>query len=381
MKKKILFILPSFEIGGTVVSTKNLILLLDERKYDITVLCLNGIGSMSYLYHNIKQIKPSLTLTSITRPSYKDQDNIFSIIYAGLVRKLCHFNYIRNFILDKEAKRINPNKYDIIAACQEGFCTDFVSRTTVRKKIAWVRCDYSRYLQITNKSEKDIYDKYSYIICVSELVSKKFIQIYPDFIHKVYDINNPQSSVFIKNQANKKENDIKFINDKFTIVSVGRFDPIKRFNFIPEIASSLVKNNIDFRWYIIGDGNEKQKLIDSIKEKDVVDYVIPLGKKNNPHYYIKQSSLLVVLSSSEACPRVINEAKILHIPVISTDFETAKEYINNEYDGIICSIDDIANNIIEMIQNKHKYNTIKSNLSCFRFNNDTIMKKIDKLLE
>ena len=105
-----------------------------------------------------------------------------------------------------------------------------------------------------------------------------------------------------------------------------------------------------------------------------------MGLKTNPHYYIKNADLLVSLSISEACPRVINEAKILHVPVVCTNFDTAKEYIDNMKNGFISPIDEIKHSILKIIQNEELKNNIIANISKFHFDNDDILKKINEVL-
>ena len=266
MKKNILFIFPSYEIGGTVVSTKNLILLLDRKKYDITVLCMTGIGSMKNMYNDVKKIPTSLTLSSLTHTSWKGEKNILRKIYCGFIRKISKNVKIRELILKKQGKRISSLNFDTIIACQEGICTEFVSHIECNNKVAWVRCDYSRYIKKRNKYlEEDIYSKYNKIVCVSDLTSKRFKDVYPQYAERTIAINNPQSEEYIIEQSYNNDNDTSFIKNGYTIVSIGRIDQIKRFTQIPSIASFLISKNIEFKWYIIGDGDKEEKK--QIKQK------------------------------------------------------------------------------------------------------------------
>ena len=381
--KKILIVIPSFEIGGTVVSTKNLILLLDRKKYDITVLCMTGIGSMKNMYNDVKKIPTSLTLSSLTHTSWNCEKNIFKKLYCGFIRKISKNVKIRELILKKQGKRISSLNFDTIIACQEGICTEFVSHIECNNKVAWVRCDYSRYIKKRNKYlEEDIYSKYNKIVCVSDLTSKRFKDVYPQYAERTIAINNPQSEEYIIEQSYNNDNDTSFIKNGYTIVSIGRIDQIKRFTQIPSIASFLISKNIEFKWYIIGDGDkeEKKQIKQNILKENVEEHVVCLGLKTNPHYYIKNSDLLVSLSISEACPRVINEAKILHVPVVCTNFDTAKEYIDNMKNGIISPIDEIKYSILEILQNDKLKNNIKANISKFHFDNNDIMSKINEIL-
>lgn len=381
--KKVLFILPTFEIGGTVVSTKNLILLLDKAKYEINVLCMTGIGSMKDMYNDIQLIPTTFTLSNLTHNSWKDETNIFKRLFCGFIRKISKIRRIKKLLLKTQAKKITTLNYDTIVACQEGICTEFVSYIECKNKIAWVRCDYSRYIKKRNKFvEEKNYSKYNNIICVSDLTAERFKEVYPQYAEKTIAINNPQSEDYIIEQSLNNDNDPLFIKKGYTIVSIGRIDPIKRFSEIPHIASFLALQNIEFKWYIIGDGSkeEKKKIRENAIKENIEENVMCLGIKTNPHYYIKNADLLVSLSISEACPRVINEAKILHVPVVCTNFDTAKEYIDNMKNGIISPIDEIKYSILEILQNDELKNNIKANISKFHFDNNDIMNRINEML-
>ena len=379
--KKILFVLPTFGIGGTVVSTKNFILLLDKMKYNVTVLCMTGSGSMVDLYNNVKQIPTTQILSSLSIQSWKNGNNIIKKIFNACIRKISKNKIAREIILENQAKKIAVKNFDTIIACQEGLCTEFVSHIECENKIAWVRCDYSK--SVYNKSvDEKVYSNFNKIVCVSDLTSERFKGIYPQYAEKTIAINNPQSEDYIIEQSLNNDNDPLFIKKGYTIVSIGRIDPIKRFSEIPRIASFLALQNIEFKWYIIGDGSkeEKRKIRENIIKEKVEEYVVCLGLKTNPHYYIKNSDLLVSLSISEACPRVINEAKILHVPVVCTNFDTAKEYIDNMVNGIISPIEEIKHSILEIVQNDELKNNIKANISKFHFDNSDILKKINEIL-
>ncbi|MBR3831713.1 MAG: glycosyltransferase [Muribaculaceae bacterium] len=383
MKKRLLFVIPAFNIGGTVVSTINLINLLEEKGYDISILSLNKYGEMSYLYKDVKQIKLPLWASTIYSNSWREDKSWLIRLTALLIRVLCKINVLRAFLIDCAAKSaIKASDFDAVIACQESAATEFVSYSKAKNKIAWVRCDYSRYMGMINKDETSIYENFKKIVCVSDATAESFVNIFPQLKERTYAIKNPQSDKYIINQSKVDDLDSRFKTDKFTIVSVGRFDPVKRFEQIPTIASFLIENNVDFRWYIIGggSGSVEQELITNINKEKVAENVICLGIKTNPLFYIKKSELLVTLSSSEACPRVINEAKILSTPVVCTDFSTAKEYIESGKDGIIDTIDNIKYSILDIIKNKNLYNNIKTNISKFEFDNSALMNSIEKLL-
>ena len=176
------------------------------------------------------------------------------------------------------------------------------------------------------------------------------------------------------------ENEPRFLIDRTTIVSVGRLNPVKRFSHIASIAYQLKERGLRFRWYIIGDGAERNTIQKSIKGHHMEDTVIMLGAKTNPHYYIKQADLYICLSESEACPRVVNEAKILGTPTISTDFPTIHEFIEDGKTGIISPLSEIPDAIIRMFTERSLYQQIKTSISQFEFDNTELLAQIQSIL-
>ena len=190
------------------------------------------------------------------------------------------------------------------------------------------------------------------------------------------------SSKFYGIIKSSKENtdDVRFANDKFTLISVGRMDIVKRFVCIPEIARKIKEQGCSFRWYIIGaGGTEEEKVRSEIEKNGVSEQVVMLGAKNNPYSYIARADVLVCPSITEACPNVVNEAKILHVPVVAADFPSAPEYIENKVNGIISPIDRIADEVVELYNNEEFYAKIKTAISGFEYLNDGIRQQLDDL--
>lgn len=382
MKKRILFILPSYGIGGTIVSTRIIISLLEKKGYECWVMPLLKRGILSDLYINIKQIKTPFVIEALSYGGWKEAPTCFKKLFSIALRGVRHISIQFEKLLVGNAlnKVISKQGFETVVACQESITSRLVSYSSCANKIAWVRCDYNRIFERNNYKKEYFYYSYNSIVCVAEETYKHFIAIYPEYEAKTYRIPNPQDRDFLIGRAQQQENESRFDNSKYTIVSVGRLAPVKRFEHIAYISKQLVEQGHDFRWYIIGDGSERDKIKQSIIQNNVGDYVIMLGAKTNPHYYIKNSDLYVCLSLSEACPRVINEAKVLHIPVISTDFDTAHEFIESENNGIICKIEDMANNIHRMMTDIDLKNKVIENLEYFHFDNTQILNQIESIL-
>ena len=62
-----------------------------------------------------------------------------------------------------------------------------------------------------------------------------------------------------------------------------------------------------------------------------------------------KSDLYVCTSWSESYPMVVNEAKALLIPVVSNNFPSAAESIHNGIDGVICTMDEMVDCIMNQM--------------------------------
>ncbi len=383
--KRVLLIMPSFQHGGTVRVAMSFIELYDKKKYSVDIFCLQKIGELEKYFKNCRILKSDIELATYISFSkiFKSLSFIdkFKAIYYYIKRKIFKKKSSEQIYKKSAIKITKKEKYDCIIAFQEGMATDFARFIPSEKRIAWVHCDYSRYYNMVKKDETNIYSMYNNIVCVSQYTAKIFSDYLPKVRDKVISIHNLMNYKNIIVDSNKSIDDQIFNNDNFTILSIGRMDPVKQFSKIPEIAEKLRRINLEFKWYIIGDGGlEKELVIQNINKYNINDNVILLGAKENPYPYLKMSDLLVCLSSSEACPNVINEARILHKPIVTTDFASVSEFIVDYQNGIITTIDDMADTLIEVINNQEILTNINENIKNYIYENDDILNDIDKVI-
>lgn len=385
--KQILFIIPDFKHGGTNKSLENLLAIINSNKYQISIFAMGHYGPYSKMLNNCiilekdKWINALISRTKSTNTITKIR-NLFIRIFSRLLF-LINIDLI-DFLYKKAVLKISHQKlYNTVIAFEEGPATALARYFNVSNKIAWVRCDYSNYLKMNNNlDEKNIYKTYNTIFCVSEYTKNIFVKIFPEYNNKTFALHNIINARFIKESSMKGSVETEFENNIFNILSVGRFYRTKRFSLIPDIAQKLIEFGCEFRWYIIGgDGHkDESEIFDEKIRKYKLDNIIRLGEKNNPYPYIKNCDLLVSTSFTEACPNVINEAKILHTPVVTTNFGSSIEFIDNNINGKISSVENLAYNINILIKDKNEYNRLKNNISEFEYSNEFILDKIENSL-
>lgn len=385
--KRILFVVTYFDCGGTCRALQNILNIINPEEFQIDVFGFVESGMYEKgLFKNCHIIPECKALSYLfQRYSSTTGLNRYAAAFSKIVNRLSKNKY-NNWLLRRIANKIvSKGDYDLVVAFSEGIVTTFLSYVEHPNKVAWIHCDYASYHQLAGcPNEVSIYSSYKSIVCVSEFTKTSFVRIYPTLKDKTYSIYNVLDDNMMKTQSKMAlPNDISFDPEYFNIVSIGRLDPVKRMSLIPTIANHLVNKGDKIRWLVIGPkgGTDKEyaELTDGIRKFNLGEHVLYLGMQSNPYPFIKNADLLVNTSISEACPYVINEAKILGTPIVCTDFGSAKEFIDSGSTGLISPIDDMAETIHQYINNAEIRNHIKDNLNGFKYDNESIIEQF-KLL-
>lgn len=379
MKKRILFILPYFELGGIFTSFRNLMPLLDKGKYEVDVFAItktgeglkmmpdgvNVIGGIPNLVHANK--KANLRIKIIT-------------LLKRLKKFMIHLGYNPNEKIFQRMAKPLSNKYDVVIAFQEGQATMMAKYIEAPMKIAWIHSIYSRYRSVLkNKAPIEVYENYDKIVCVSNTAAEDFIQSEPRWKSKVHVVYNAIDREKVKEMSLEKVT----LGPDLNIVSIGRIVSLKRFSHIPRIASSLIEGGSKFDWWIIGgsaDEEEFNNLKENIRKYGVEKCVHLTGALANPYPYIKNSDLLVCLSTSETFNYTIAEAKVLGIPVVTTDFDSAYEFVEDGKTGLISPIENVAQNIMKILSSKELQEQISNNIRQLPSNECVILSQFDQLV-
>lgn len=148
----------------------------------------------------------------------------------------------------------------------------------------------------------------------TQLINKESHLIYNELNSKIFELAG-------KSKKNKK----------LTLVTVSRISREKGFERMLKISEKI--KHLDYVWNIIGEGWDK-KYEESIKKQAPENWVFH-GKLENPFPFIKNSDFLLQLSDYEAFGFVLLEALVLGTTVITTDYSSASEMINDTNGYII----------------------------------------------
>lgn len=390
--KKLLIVINSLDIGGSEKSLISLLNLVDYNEYQVDLLMIKKGGDFdSYI--------PS-QVNVLDIPEYyqflKGNMNfsMYKKILYYIIRIKCSMDLRINKILNykmnnqqifyKNQKYILediPQKYDIAIAYAQGFPTYLVAdKVTARKKIAWINCDY-RFTSYDKKMDKKFYNSIDKIIAVSDTGKQSIISINPKYKDKIEVIKDVLDPSLIAKMADEYE--VNFSSDFINIVTVARLVMgYKGYDIAIEAAKNLRELDIKFKWYVIGDGPDREKIEQLILKYNLQNHFILLGSKKNPYPYMKKCDIYVQTSRVEGLGLTVIEAKMLKSLIVTTNFSTASEIIDDNDTGLIVNIngEDVTRGILQYITNFKLKETIKNNLLKLKtedFNDE--IKKIKEL--
>lgn len=235
-------------------------------------------------------------------------------------------------------------------------------KVEAKKKIVFVHNDY-KGMEYPEIYEKKYFAEMDVIATISDTCADILCQVFPECCNKICSIPNLVSSDAIRQYAILEEPE-EFVHEScIKLLSVGRLTEQKGFDMAIEAASLLKKHNRNFKWIIIGNGEKEEDLKKLALKKNVEDCMLFIGLKDNPYIYMKCADIIVQTSRWEGKSVVLDEAKIIGTPIVTTDYPTAKDQIKDGKEGILVEMtpNGIASGIERLIdnvalkENIHKY--------------------------
>lgn len=396
--KNIIIVTHCMEVGGAEKSLIELLDCVDYQKYAVDLFIYKHSGDfMNKINPNVMVLGEKDEYSALMKPI---KDVLCSKkFYIGIVRIAAKLlSYIKctqegiwkdAYTLEYSHKllrfvlpQINKNKkYDLAIS----FLTPHyigAAKVVAKKRIAWIHTDYTS-MNIDEKSELKMWDRYDYIAAISESSKQAFLNRFQKLKDKVIVIENILSSKSIRQQADKFEPvEMKKEGNITTICSVGRFAYPKNFDNVPNICKRIIEMGCNVKWYLIGFGGEEQKIRNEIQKEGMEEYVIVLGKKTNPYPYMKACDIYVQPSRYEGKSVTVREAQILGKPVIITNYKTAPSQVRDGIDGVIVPQDNegCAKGIVEVIKNKDLQENLLSNLKKYDYGNESEVQKIYEIV-
>lgn len=382
--KSILFVIPDMKAGGGQKSLLSLLNSFPTDKYRVDLMVIKKEGIF------LSQIPKEITLveapkelisfySSVTEKIFWSNFNIkcfclkmlsiigFRFHLLGNKRRGCQQQLLYRFW-----NKFIPNEkkhYDVAVSYIDDTNYYVIDHIIADKKILWCHNDYNK-LPYVASFDNSYYEKADKICTISDICKNVLIDNFPKEKEKITVVENISSSRLIKQQADILPHSVKsseeFFNDKtFKIISIGRLSEQKGFDYAIDSAKLLKQNNIDFHWYIIGEGPLREKLENQINENGLDGIVKLIGLRANPYPYIKDADIFVMTSRYEGKSIALDEAKILCKPIVVTKYPTVFDSITDGVNGKLVDLtpQDIADGIKILYENTSLSNLFVENLS------------------
>lgn len=346
-KKEILFVMNNLNVGGAEKALVSLLQVFDYEKYNVDLLLFKKEGLF------LKQVPAQVNI--LPEPAnyrYFDmpfaqvlKENVWPWRWNLIYRRIQFKKMMQKAESPAEAEQLSwkplsktlkplQKQYDAAIGFLEKNPNYFVvDKVKAEKKIGFIHNDYHA-LQLNKKMDAPYFHQFNYLATVSEECVNVLKKEFPNESDKIKYIPNIVSSTLVR-QLSKEEVEIS----ENALVSVGRLFPQKGFDIAINAAKILYDQNINFHWYILGEGSERNRLESLIQQFDLSEAVTLLGLKENPYPYIRKAKIFVQPSRFEGKSIAVDEAKILGKPIILTNFNTAKDQIDHDINGMIVEMD------------------------------------------
>ncbi|MBQ8640176.1 MAG: glycosyltransferase [Lachnospiraceae bacterium] len=355
MKKKVLFVINTLSRAGAETALLELLRNLDPNRYEISLFVLTGQGELiSDVPPGIRLLNRDYEQESVLSASGKKR--LMRLVLRGLVRNgngIRLAGYLIRGLADMIKKRkLAPDKlfwrvlsdsamqieesFDLAVAYIEGGSAYYVAdHVNAKRKAAFIHIDYPM-AGYTRQLDQDCYRKYDRIFAVSGEVRSRFLEVYPEHREKADVFHNLLNREEIQRKAGM---DGGFTDDYAgnRILTVGRLTQQKAFEVSIEAMRLLKEKGANVRWYVLGEGDQREKLEAKIRRLGLeADFLLP-GAVENPYPYFAQTDLYVHASRYEGKSIAIQEAQTLGCTILVSDCPGNREQVTDGVDGRMCS--------------------------------------------
>lgn len=286
------------------------------------------------------------------------------------------WKYLKSFLKKTE------KEYDAAIGYLEGIPNFYVADFACAKtKIAYIHNDY-RKLKLDEDFDRNLFEKFNYIVTVSEECKKVLHEIFPQYSEKVRVIENITSSKILEKMSEENANDFDKKSDEKFLLTVGRLAHQKGYDLAIDAAEILVKKGYKFKWFSIGKGEMKDELLQKIKEKNLEENFIFLGEKANPYPYLAKCDIYVQPSYFEGKSIALDEAKCLAKPIVATKFTTVYDQLSDGETAVLAEINagSIAEKIAQLLDGESLAEKLSENLKKMKHGNEEEVRKFYALL-
>ncbi len=311
------------------------------------------------LYRNVDRTKVQFDFVENTSEKAIFDDEILAL--GGCIYNCPHYNGKNHFEYKKwwnDFFKEHKGEYKIIhghlgstasiylkIAKKYGLCTIAHSHNTIMKKDL-NNLIYKVYSYPT-RFIADYFFTCSYVAGVSRFGKKIANDSNRCYLLK----NSVETKKFLYDKDVRDQVRKEFdVQDKIVIGHVGRFNVQKNHVFLIDIFKKFYEKNKNTVLFLLGDGEEKEKILEKVKNLDLVDCVRFLGVRNDVNKIMQCMDVMLFPSLFEGLPVTIIEAQASSLPCVLSDTITKECKIteNVEFLSLKADVDTWSNVTLKM---------------------------------
>lgn len=399
MKKKILFVINTMGQGGAEMALLELLHRIDPNQYELSLLVILGQGELiDRLPPYVRLLNEKYDNTSVLTAEGRKhlRKHMLKVLFGRgvlfrafpyLIKQVFFMLKSGRLLVDKFLWRaaaigtpaVKEHFHMAVAYLEGGsayYVADFVDADV---KVGFIHIDYVR-AGYTRSLDRNCYTQFQKVFCVSDEVMKIFASVYPEVECDVF--HNLVSQDKIRELA-KEPGGFEDDFDGIRILTVGRLNAQKALEVSIGAMKLLKEQGVRARWYVLGEGNEREHLEAYIREQRLEeDFLLP-GTVANPYPYFAQADIYVHATRYEGKSIAVQEAQTLGCAVLVSDCSGNREQVEDGVDGLLCDFtqEAVLEGILRLLRDNSLRERLKRQAAEKKLENEEEKKKeIEKLL-
>jgi L-malate glycosyltransferase len=121
----------------------------------------------------------------------------------------------------------------------------------------------------------------------------------------------------------------------FVVGFSGRLDPVKNFDFMLNAFALCVQHDRHYKLLIIGDGPEKDKILQLCAHHGLTQHVVLTGQTQEVLPYMRCLDAFILTSFREQMPMTVLEAMAVEVPVVTSLVGELPHIVEHAHDGFL----------------------------------------------
>ncbi|MCR4275101.1 MAG: glycosyltransferase [Candidatus Campbellbacteria bacterium] len=318
-KIHVMFVLPSLLSGGGIeMHTLKLLRHFNREQFILSLVTLFERPQLPSLYKDVPQD------VAIHRLNFAGASDIGQWRALYTLFKTLHPDAVVSSMFSANA---------IVRILKLFFAYKVITRehnTYEEKKIYhriidFILAPFSDVLVAVSSSVADFISKQAWI-------SREKITV----IHNGVDIGAVERFLIGEEQEKRRvRSEIGLLEDEKIILNIARLKPQKNHTLLVDAFVIFTQTHPKYHLVIVGDGVERERLGQYIRERGLQSTVHLLGYRDDVFAWYAASDFFVLTSKREGFPNVGIEAMTFGLPMVSTQVPGVDEFLRDGYNGYI----------------------------------------------